>query len=366
MIENITNKEYTLYMKDANGNIRYRKIYNYGQTIYRESAVVGGQHQTVSDFIPFGLAGRTLQEQIDLKMNSIVNKLIDKGFVHSIYEAELIKPTNSLGLPRPMLAKRIDRVNLSKIDFSNAIIQHKYDGHRCMIAKVNGRIIAYSKNGKELTAIKEIISAAGEILDDGKILDGELYCHGLSLQKISSLAKKRQPETESLSFICYDIVSSESYPLRSIEVEGITYKSSGPYIICAPKLKAKYLSLPSLFELRDESIALGYEGLIVRIDGYGYEDGKRSMQLLKVKKCEDAEFLVKDIIPSKYEWAILVCIAKNGKTFTATSPGTEDEKKECYINKNNFIGRHVTLEYANLTDDGIPFHPVAKCWRETE
>lgn len=367
----IEDRDFTLYKQDARGKIRSWNISNDGYEITRESGLIDGDKTYTEDWIDEGKAGRTVQEQIDLFMNSKINKQIDKGYVYDLEEAKANKPTNALGLIRPMLAKRIDRVNHQENDYTNAILQRKYDGYKNMNTMVDGLPFAYSKNGKPLDAIKEIKEELSFIRMDGSVtLDGELYLHGYSLQKIGSFAKKRQTETEKLKFICYDIAGSvagnEGYHIRNMILRELIEKRNLKHVEVAVSLPCDDFSLPNLFRIRDEQRALGYEGLIVRLDGTGYESGIRSANLLKVKKFIDAEFLVVGMTASKEGWAILHCIAANGKVFKMSAPGTHQEKRECLENLEHYVGRHITGKYANLTDDGVPFHPIAKNWKETE
>jgi ATP-dependent DNA ligase len=121
----------------------------------------------------------------------------------------------------------------------------------------------------------------------------------------------------------------------------------------------------SLKDQLDESIADGYEGLILRHGNYGYEAGKRSSSLVKVKKCMDEEFLVVNIEPSKDGWAILVCHLDNG-TFKVPAPGTMENKMQIYKNRHDYIGRFITVEFFEWTDGKVPFHPRATNWRDVE
>jgi ATP-dependent DNA ligase len=106
-----------------------------------------------------------------------------------------------------------------------------------------------------------------------------------------------------------------------------------------------------------------YEGTIIRHTSAGYEDGKRSRSLLKLKDWNDEEFVVTDILESKDGWARLVCVQNNGTTFSVSAPGTMTDKEEVWNNKENYIGRLITVEFAYRTEEGIPFHPIAKAWR---
>jgi ATP-dependent DNA ligase len=114
--------------------------------------------------------------------------------------------------------------------------------------------------------------------------------------------------------------------------------------------------------LRD-AVDAGYEGLILRRDGYAYEDGKRSRGLVKIKQWEDDEYKVIDIIASRDGYGVLVCEMKNKIRFRVTAPGDFAEKEYVLINKLNYIGKFVNVQYAELTENGKPFHPIATMWR---
>lgn len=71
-------------------------------------------------------------------------------------------------------------------------------------------------------------------------------------------------------------------------------------------------------------------------EGTGYEQGKRSKTLLKVKDFQDGEFLVVDVQRGKRnerldtEVAIFVCETADKKQFNVTAPGTAQEKDHYY------------------------------------
>ena len=109
----------------------------------------------------------------------------------------------------------------------------------------------------------------------------------------------------------------------------------------------------------------GYEGAILRWGDTGYEDGKRSKSLVKIKEWHDEEFLIIDVVPSREGWGRLVCeLNDRTGTFYVSAPGDMAQKKWALQEKERFIGRWVTVEYANYTADGIPFHPVAINYRD--
>ena len=124
--------------------------------------------------------------------------------------------------------------------------------------------------------------------------------------------------------------------------------------------------MQNLNEELNEALVLGYEGLILRQGEFGYEAGKRSASLIKVKQWLDEEFRVIEIYPSKDGWAVLLCITDKGRIFRVSAPGTMQEKTKVLLETYKYIGEWVNVEFYDWTNDGIPFHPVARYWRSHE
>lgn len=357
--------EKELFAKSASGAIISWKVetfpkedstidlkFSYGQ--------VGGAITISTETISEGLAGRTISEQAMLKAQSKINKKLDSGYVESYQEASEKKRVNILGLKKPMLACKFDSIEKKLfIDTDYYYVQRKYDGHRCIIKNVDGTLIAYTRNGKLIESIDHILSELN--IPVGETVDGELYHHGTPLQTISSWIKKNQPESKQLVYIVYDVMQNEPYEQRlNWLYENIS--KNGESVQIAPTYSTPYKE--DIIRSRDEFITQGYEGAMLRHPKSKYEDGKRSDGLIKVKKFNDDDFLVVDIISSKDGWAILSCITKEGKNFTVSAPGTLYQKYEVLEKKQSYIGKYVTVEYSGWTKDKVPFHPVATAFRE--
>jgi len=344
--------KYTLYKITSGNQVYVWNIYSKSNIIHIVFGIIGGVMQTVEEQVEVNQSGRSLLEQIDSRMMSRINKQIDKGYRLSIEEAKLNIGMNSMDLLKPMLAQRFDKI--SGIDYSNCFIQMKYNGHRCIITNTGEEIIAYSRNGKPIESIGHILK--GINLRPGQTLDGELYIHNTPLQDLGSLIRRKQPGSVMLQYVAYDYMADISYQHR---LDILRYNDWGSNITVAPtKIWTPNVVLKD--EL-DESIHDGYEGLILRHGDKGYEAGKRSNSLVKVKKCMDQEFLVINILPSKDGWAILECNVGT-KSFRVSAPGTIENKYHIYNNKEKYIGRWITVEFFEWTNDGKPFHPSAIDW----
>jgi DNA ligase-1 len=351
----------TLYIKDAKGKLRMWSIEQKEDGLEIIHGLVDGKKQKEFEYIDFGLANRDKHEQRQLKFDSKVKRRMDQGYVldRSVAELSVGRSLNSLGLPRPMLAHKYD----SKHPVNGKFIQPKLDGHRCLISKRGGTLIAYSRNAKLILSIQHILDEVYRLDVDNIVLDGELYIHGEKLQKISSLVRKVQPESERLKYFVYDTVDEKTdFASRALQLshafgkQRFKHTSLLQTTICNNDLKHQF----------DLAIEDGFEGIMIRDPLSMYESGKRSKSLLKMKKFHDAEFKVVGIKKSADGWGIAVCETKKGDLFSVTAPGTAEEKLAVAEHPGNFIGGLITVEYAGMTKDGIPFHPVAKCWRYSE
>ena len=351
-----------LYAKDAKGKLRCWEIHSEGNRIEMHYGVYGGQPIFDCEIIDFGLAGRTREEQIESRVRSRVKKKIDAGYIYDRKKAEKENRTNSLGFQKPMLATRHDKIK--NMSFDRNYIQYKYDGHRCLIKNDGGKLIAYSRSGKEINSIGHILEELelNNTIPEGLTLDGELYIHEFSLQVIGSLVKKKQDRSKLLNFVCYDVFLNECYSFRNTFIEGLLLNELSHSRTASTVLIVGEFEIQPLLESSREK---GFEGLIIRPIGFHYEAGKRSKGLIKVKAWFDKEYQVLGISKGVNGQAILK-LEHNGKEFKATCCGTDIEKKYVAEHPNLYIGKFVTVQYAGLTDDLKPFHPTAIAWRDIE
>lgn len=349
----------TLYRKNRIGIGSWR-IWADGSTIYIAHASTDGGAEIVhTEIVEAGLAGRTMYEQVMSRINSRVKRQKDRGYVTSIEDAMNRPLTNQLDQPLPMLAKKLDQMSEWAGKY---VMQPKLDGFRCLVSRQGDEVIAYTRGGIQLTNIDHIVDAVKDRLPDGLVLDGELYQHGVPLQKIASLAKRRQPGTENLVYHVYDSFSSDPFEARyEIAQDVVNTAATGSLVMVPNHYVATKDDMWTFFQqFREER----YEGGILRDLRRGYESGTRSSGLIKVKARMDAEYKVIDVIPGSDGLGILICQMNGGRTFKTLAPGDHDQKRFILVHKEQYIGRLVTVEFANYTDDGIPFHAVATRFKE--
>lgn len=351
----------TLYRKNAYG-IGIWSIWSEGFEIkISHATTLDGQQVQHSEFVTSGKQSRSQAEQVAFRIASRVSKQKDKGYVEDIEKATG-QVLNQLGLDVPMLANSFDE---TKHKITVAYIQRKLNGLRCLATKQNGEVILYSRRGKAFTALDEIKALMHEILSEGQTFDGELYCHGASLQTIQSWAKRRQKDTLKLQYVVYDCIDDldfeSRYEIIALAIGLATAKVQGFKYVSVLAMKC----VNTLDEINESFIkarAAKFEGLMIRLPDFGYECGKRSKSLLKMKDVYSDEGICTNVFSSE-KGNPVITISWNGKSFNASPPGSHSQRDKVLFNSEKYIGARVTFEYRELTDDGLPFHAVAVAWR---
>lgn len=352
----------TLYRKNAIG-VGIWSIWSEGyEVVISHATVIGGAQTQHRELVKEGKQGRSREEQVKFRIASRVSKQKDKGYTEDLEKASSAT-LNQLGLDVPMLAQTFDS---NKHRFNYAHVQRKLNGLRCLATKQNGEVILYSRRGKAFTALHEIQSSLDLILQEGQTFDGELYCHNTSLQTIQSWVKRRQHDTKFIQYVIYDCIDDLDFEDRH-EVIQTTIKSAmevhGDKIQKIQILATKRVTTTDeIDEAFVKARSAKFEGIMIRLPGFSYENGKRSRSLLKLKDIISDEGICTNIFESDKGNPVMT-INWNGKNFNITPPGSHRERDEALFNKDKYIGSRVSFEYRELTDDDLPFHAVAVAWR---
>lgn len=273
--------------------------------------------------------------------------------------------------PAPMLAHKYGEKTMPLPCY----VQPKLDGVRCLTYLDDDALTCVSRNGKPLH-IPPCINALPDdvlaLLAEGMVLDGELYVHKAGFSSIVSLVKRKDHvDNARLEYHIYDCffpdhaLSLESFSNRWGRLEGQVAPALRE--ACLDSVRTittiKVHTQEGLDSFHWQQVGLGYEGTILRRADGPYQQ-KRSAYLLKRKDFLDKEYHVVDVLEGEGKnagTAVLKCAAINGSggTFTATAPGTYEEKAEVWRNRTFYVGKKVTIKYQELTDDGIPRFPIA-------
>ena len=309
----------------------------------------------------------TPYEQAISEAESRYRKKIKKGYKTEIPTDLTKADSNALGLPKPMLAHPIHKVK--KVEFP-AYVQPKFDGHRALVTKRDGVMLMYSRGGDEITTMGHILEYLEDKVAEGEFFDGELYIHGKKLQDIGSWIRKyRKGLSEQVHLYLYDTIMDEPYPQRQAKLRITILDQSGPVKLAATQIVH---DLAEALRFRDTVIEDGYEGAMLRTPDEGYQAGKKSRTLLKLKTFDDSEHLIVDVVEGKdrivndveLKVACFMCETPEGKRFEVTAMGDMYEKDRTWHERESFMQKYLTVQHSGYTKDNIPWHPVALRLRE--
>lgn len=247
--------------------------------------------------------------------------------------------------------------------------QPKLDGMRCLVNKDG----MWTRNGKAIVSCPHIFEALKKLFENCPevVLDGELYNHDFkaNFNEIMSIFKQLKPTEEDLKkskkfgqYHIYDFPEwgrkdsiKTNFGERYLALNATINAINSPYlrVVRTDRIKSKE-HLDQLYY--EEYLADGYEGQIIR-ENKEYE-GTRTWSLLKRKEFFDAEYELVDLQSGIGNWSgkakIAVLKTKDGKQFGAGITGTMEFTAELLKNKDKYIGKMTTVNYTNLTPDGIP------------
>ena len=269
----------------------------------------------------------------------------------------------------PMLAKDYNKYS-HKIIFP-CYIQPKLDGVRCLAKKQNNEIIFTSRKGKHFKTIPHIARELDKMMLEGDTFDGEIYIHGENFQDIISTIKNEKGNgalnSEQLQYHIYDIASNTCDFEKRLSIMNCYNNIILNNIIIVKTLICNNEADMKLFH--DACISVGYEGCILRNKLGTYEFDYRSDNLQKYKEFKDEEYKIINVKPGKGRYnncGCFTCITSDGKEFNVNPEGTMEIKQEYLTNKENYIGKLLTVKFQEKSKDGIPRFPVGLSVRDYE
>ena len=287
----------------------------------------------------------------DLKMGastSSINKVIP-GCI----------PTFKVALANPYNPKRTDFVNEEWFG------SRKLDGVRCICRKENGVVTFLSRSGKEFLTLGKLEFEIKDIPGDF-ILDGEICMvdenGNEDFQGIMKQIRKKNHQIDNPKFFVFDYLTLEEFDNQTGTTLLRERLSNGydnlPLTINSDRIQFLLQELISnegqFTEMAKDAEEAGFEGIMVR-KNVGYE-GKRSHNLLKVKKFHDAEYTVLDAINGNIRWTengkqvereclSSIIIEHKGCRVSVGSGFSKEQREMYYESPQDIIGKTVTIQY---------------------
>lgn len=243
------------------------------------------------------------------------------------------------------------------------IVQPKYDGFRCRAVKIENGYLLLSSEENIFYSVPHINEAV-ESLGMQSELDGELYCHGMSFDTLSSIVSRTvniHPGHDHIEYHVFDVVNSQPQIERLLFIEKLKdlnkYIKVSPFWICH--------SLDDIMRTYDKILALGYEGIIVRHLHNAYER-KRSIFVMKFKPKKEDDYEIVGVVEElsidktpKDQLGALVCSSGDGNVFSVGTGFSEEERKNLWDIKEALIGMNAKIQYQHLTSGrNVPRFPV--------
>lgn len=231
------------------------------------------------------------------------------------------------------------------IDVTQYYVSEKLDGIR---AYWNGHQLI-SKQGNIFTAPTWFIASFPTTA-----MDGELWIARQQFETVSGIARTQDNQNEQwkqIKFMIFDLPkSTASFEQRINKMQTLVTDTNSPYLQMIEQ--QKITNTEALFDLLNKVVMGKGEGLMLHHQDALYQT-KRSRDLMKLKKFEDAEATVIAYLPGKgkYEGLLGAILVKNeeGVTFKIGS-GFSDEERSTPPP----IGSLITYRFTGKTNNNIP------------
>jgi DNA ligase-1 len=258
-------------------------------------------------------------------------------------------------------------------------VSRKIDGARCIgIVDSNGDTTFYSRTGKEFDTLGIVRDGIKALNITNVVFDGELCLvdddGNEDFQGVMKQLKKKDHTIPNPSFKIFDMITHDEFYSKkgeknrpySIRYNNLREVMRDNTCACLSVLGQELIKDDDHFaEWTKRGNDYGWEGVMLRADE-PYK-GKRSKDLLKVKKFFDDEYEVIDteMGPFRYvlnsrehEETMLSCvmIKHKGNIVRVGSGFTIDQRQDFYKHPKKILGKIITVQYFEETqnqDGGI-------------
>jgi DNA ligase 1 len=281
----------------------------------------------------------------------------------------------------PMLASKyndksgLENVMISDISLDKEyFIEYKFDGNRAVAFYMHNKLTVYSRERKLIYPHIHLSEELELILKNnpGKYLDGELYIHGIPLQKITGQVRKQNPKDVT---IYYEFYVFDLFDPTNLNVPYITRREQLDELVSS-YANLKYIKLVD-YVLTDKSdivqdmyltaLRLNFEGLMLKDPNAPYEysyKGYHSKHIKKIKPCTRREYEIVGYetgVGKNIKCVTLILKTETGQIFKCSIKNTIEYREELYElwKENDYFNTYVlgtlaTVEFQSLSDEQIP------------
>ena len=307
------------------------------------------------------------------KHRELIYNIIDKNLKCRIDTSMINKVFPNL-IPEFECALANDYFKRKDVNFDKDVwyASHKLDGLRCITIVEDGVVSHFSRNGKEFLTLGVLTNHIKKLGIDNVVLDGEICIvdenDDEDFQTIMKEYNKKGHTIATPRYKVFDMLTVEEFYTKtskrilSERIETLKKAIKSDKIIDILE-QVKIKDQNHFQELFDDANSRGWEGIIIRKD-VGYE-GKRSNNMLKCKKFEDAEYKVTGTENGKIRYIVKgkeveetmlskVIISHKGNDVGVGSGFTIKQRKEFFKDPKKIIGKTINVKFfeETQTEDG--------------
>lgn len=269
------------------------------------------------------------------------------------------------------LANAYNDQTAKKVDWNdNWYVSRKLDGVRCLtVIDGTGNINFFSRAGKPFLTLDSLKPSIQKLGLTNMVLDGEICMTDKDgnedFQGIIKEIKRKDHTIKNPVYFMFDLLTQKEFEDKVSETllsDRLTTLRS--YVLGGDKfikvLDQKLGSDDLLENMMEVSKNEGWEGLMLRKDAT-YQ-GKRSNDILKVKKFFDDEYVVVDlenainrvIVDGKEVDELMLknaVIEHDGNRVQVGSGFSHEQKRYFFKNPNELLGKTITVQYFEITTD---------------
>ena len=378
----------TMYQSGARGETRVWHIrVNVNEdnpeyaTITRYHGVLNGKMNEVTRIIEKGKnIGKknetSAHEQAIAEAKSIAKKKSEEGY------SESIEDRGKVPVILPMLAHDWNKVK--KVPSIPLYTQPKIDGVRMIAVRGNdGTLVLTTRKGKPIVSMDHIAQVLKKIMPKGFVFDGELFSDEKTFEEITGIVRRNTPKAgvendpKSIKFHIFDafVIGKEADPFEKRADLLLKYglRASESTLDDSPivVVETTLLTEPhQIDEIHERYTNEGHEGTMYRTPKGPYKIRLRSRDLLKRKDFETEEYKIVDAVEADGKdkgTVIWICETEaNGTQFNVRSRGTLAQRAKWWQEREEHIGKMLTVRFQNLSDFGVPRFPVGLAFRDYE
>lgn len=246
----------------------------------------------------------------------------------------------------------------------------KLDGIRNSAMIENGRIIHKSRQGKVVEGLNQINQALEELELDGYFIDGELIRINYdnipsdeNFRLTTTVVNSKSDNKEGLEFVVFDMTPIEDYHRGKCDMTYIErlklmeekIGNGNEFIRLVPKYGITK-DVDEIYDKLNEVVNRQLEGLMLNTLNGKYEFGKRPKSIMKVKKFQDGDVLVTDVIEGDGRLVgtlgkVEVQFKYKDKIYTnyVGSGFSDSERSYYWEHKDELIGKVITISYFEIS-----------------